>query len=407
MYRFLIYIFTFSLLNLSCTHFEKNATVAAELQEPTIDFAPPEITSIAHRGISAESNSLEIEFRNVKTPDELEALITRIDTNYAAIPDTEKFMALEISLLKPFRGYNVTLNQISIGMAGTDLLKMTTGLDTTNWKKNPVVNSYLADKKVRRITKRDDVQEHLGKEFVPRMNKVFRLVAQLTSKTYKTEFCQFSCGKDKTVSVMQALESMALTNAKLSFQFAYKYNGIFNIRKSSKAVKPNKTTESTDTDPNILTIPHTEIELKSQTRDVSSAFGISTQSGVWLKYAYDWYKMYISLAIKNDPNKAPKLAQAFFGNQQHVYQGNPILINIAALFDKPNPDLKNFMASKFDEKSKKPTEWDIDSYKAIFPNIRSNDEVPTYVNALAEYFPGGLPFPLQVVFKPTAVKAKK
>ncbi|MBL7557751.1 MAG: hypothetical protein JNM24_18120 [Bdellovibrionaceae bacterium] len=408
MYRFLIYIFTFSLLNLSCTHFEKNTVVAIDPLAPTIDFTPPELALITHRGISAEASSLDAEFRKLKTADELEALITKIDTNYAAIADTEKFMALELSLLKPFRGYNVTLNQISIGMSGTDLLKMVIGLDATNWKKNPAVNSYLSDKKVRRLTKRDDVQEHLSKELVPRMNKVFRLVAQLTSKTYKTEFCQFSCAKDKTVPVLQALETMALVNAKLSFQLAYKYTGIFNIRKSSKSIKAmTANTESIDTDPNILATTYTEMELRNQTRDVSSAFGISTQSTIWLKYAYDWYKMYVSIAIKNDPNKANILAKAFLGDQPHVYQGQPIIINIASLFDKPNPDLKNFLASKFNDRSKKPTEWDIDSYKAIFPYIRSNDEVPIYVNALAEYFPGGLPFPLQVVFKPTAIKAKK
>jgi len=80
---------------------------------------------------------------------------------------------------------------------------------------------------------------------------------------------------------------------------------------------------------------------------MSSAFGISTRSQDWLRSAYDWYKV------------------------------------------------------------KKAHRMGIDSYNAIFPEIRSQDEVPSYVNALTEYFPGGLPFSLFVVFKPTAIKAKK
>ncbi len=416
MFRFLIYIVSFCLLTISCTHLEKKEVAAVDPAGPPsliapLDFESLETLSVGHREISAEATSLEKEFENLKTTDELEALIARIDSKYASIPDADKLLALEIALLRPFRSYNTMLNQTTIGMSGTDFLTLISDIDTSVWKKNSLINAYLNEslaKSNRKVIQPADVQVHINSYVTTRVQNAFSMVSRLKSKTYKSIFCSFSCNSSKTVSPPEALKTLALFNAKLSFQAMYKFNDLFSIRKSSNASK--QTEDALKTEPNLITFKNSDFEIRSKTKDFFGLFGISINSDFWKKQAYDSYKSYIALTIFLDPNKA-SLSQAFLGNHQIVFQSKVIQINLAAFFDHPNPDLKNFMATKFDEKKRTPLEWDVDSYKAIFPNLRSNDEVPFHIAALASYFPGGLPFPLQIVFNPTTAttttKAKK
>lgn len=415
MFRFLIYIFTFCLLIISCTHLEKKEMAAVDPVETQaeftqLDFSLLENNPASHREISAETTSLEKEFENLKTTDELEALIVRIDSKYGAIPDADKLLALEISFLRPFRSYNTMLNQTTIGMPGTDFLTLVSDIDTSVWKRNRLVNAYLNDsleKSKRKVIQPVDVQEHINSYVTTRVQRTFSLISQLKSNSYKSIFCSFSCKSNKTVSPPEALKSLALFSAKLGFQAAYKYSDLFLVRKSSNASKQND--DALKTEPNLVTFKNSDFEIRSKIKDIYGLFGISINSRIWLKRAYDSYKTYTGLVIYLDPSKA-KISQAFLGNHQIVFQSKVVLINLAALFDNPNPDLKNFMATKFDDKKRTPLEWDVDSYKAIFPNLRSNDEVPFHIAALASYFPGGLPFPLSIVFNPkttTTPKAKK
>lgn len=407
MFRFLIYILALCLLNISCSHFEKKVVAIDDPISPKPEWAPPELSTIAYRGISAEAFSVEASLRAIKTADELDALIGQIKENYNAVPDTEKLLALELMLLKPFRGYNTTFNQISIGMQGTDFLSLISGLETKYWKQNNVINSYLNDKKVRRVTSRENLQVHLVKEFVPLLHFAFRGINQLTSASYKTGFCLFSCDSKKAVAPLVALKTLALTISKLGFQFAYKYDDIFTLRQSSAKAPKAAGDDASNADPNLISSKYTEFELRSKMKEFLYLLTVSIKSKEWLQYTYQWYKTYISLVIRLDSTKAP-LQQAFMGNHQIIFQKKPVLINLAAFFDSPNPDLKNFLAHVFDDRTKTPTAWDLDSYKAIFPNLRSNDEVPFHINALIDYFPGGLPFPLKIVFNPvTSAKAKK
>lgn len=411
MFRFLIYIFTFCLLNFSCTHFEKKDTASLD---PLLhsDRLPTEVTSFEfqtspNRDISAETTSLEKEFENLTTTDDLEALIIKIDKDYKLLSDADRLLAIEISLLRPFRSYNAMLNQNSIGMPGTDFLTLVSDIDTSAWKKNSIVNAYLnepLEKSKRKIILPTDVQNHYLVQVLPRVRNAYLQVSFLKAASYKSVFCTFSCKTNKSTIPQEALRAIALFNAKLGFQAAYKYSDLFSIRKSSNAAKQSD--EALKLQPNLVTFKNTDFEIKSKTKDIYSLFGISINSSKWLKFSYDSYTSYTARTAYLEPAKAD-MKKAFMGTQQFVHQGKIVFINMAALFDKPNPDLKNFLPTKFEEKSKKATEWDIDSYKAIFPNLRSNEEVPFHIGALAENFPGGLPFPLSIVFNPATIKTKK
>tara|TARA_B110001454_G_scaffold219198_1_gene251464 strand:+ start:33747 stop:34997 length:1251 start_codon:yes stop_codon:yes gene_type:complete len=416
MFRFLIYILTSCLLIISCTHSQKKESVVAiestDSSGPKDDWFPPAELALfdsvptADRNISAEANSLEKDFAKVKTPDELEVLIANIEKNYKAVAEVERVLAAELLLLKPFRAYNTMLNQNSIGMLGTDFLTLATGMDTSAWKKNSVINSYLNDsveKSKRKTISPNDVQYHLEKEFISRVNLASQIVYDLKQGTYKTE-CTFSCSSNKTVTPLVALKNLSLISAKLGYQAAYKYSDLFGIRKTadSKTVIEG----SSKAGPNIVTFNNSDFEIRSAMKDYFSLLSIGRESKKWLKYSYEWYKMYIAVSIRLDSTQT-KLSNAFLGNHQIAFKGKVVLVNLAALFDNPNPDLKNFMPTKFDDK-KRPLEWDVDSYKAIFPNLRSNEEVAFHVSALADYFPGGLPFPLNIALNTaTMIKAKK
>lgn len=405
MIRFLIYIFTLCLFTISCSHSYKKPMATLDPLAPPPDLAPPEVPHFTQRGISAEPVSLEGAYSKLKTADELDALIASLDKNYSSYADNEKLLAIELTLLRSLRGLNGTLNQMSIGMTGATLLKMVSGFDITNIRKGSVLESYLTDKKVRRFTARGDAPNHFAVQFGRDTHIAFIRLSALTSKVYKSDLCLLPCDGNRMVSRLKALETLALINAKINFQSVYKYTDIFDVRKS---LKTNPGAEQLDTDPSILNAPHTEADLKEKTREVLTLylFRIGPYASDWLKRSFDWYKIYIAYLIANDSKKA-NLKQVFMKEFQVSYQNKPITIYLPALFDKPNDDLRNFLPTKFDEKSKKPLEWDLDSYRPIFPSVRSHDEIPIHINALSENFPGGLPFPLQFIFKSTNGSIKK
>lgn len=410
MFRYLICIFTFCLLNFSCSHLEKNKDAAViNPIAPDPNWISPDVSSLIQRKVSAETPSIEAEFKNLKTADELDSLITKIDKNYAAVPDSEKLLALEISLLKPFRGYNTILNQISIGVVGTDFLTLISGIDTSPWKKNSVIDSYLNDNTVLRFKSRDDLQLHLLQEFVPRLHNSFTIIQALalsSTKSLKSELCSFSCDSKKMIAPIIALRNLALINAKVGFQFSYKYTALFDIRKSDSKEKPNVENTSSFETTFLIATKHSNFELYSAIKN-TPVLSIVPNYSKWLQYTKKWYDAYTTLMSAETNNTS--LAQAFKPNHQFVHQNRPILVNLAAFFDRPNPDLKNFLAHSFDEKTKAPIGWDLDSYKAIFPNLNSQEDVLFHINALISYFPGGLPFPLSLVFNvtaPTPVKTK-